>query len=674
MSSEAEAVVQRELDSLAGLIAQKRHAEADVLAHGLLERDPAHGRTWFMLGASLHGQGRAAEAVAAFRRAVAAAPQEAAAHYALGEGLMSAQQPAEAAESYRRAVALRPAHADAHFKLGNALVLLEQLAEAVHSYRRALALRPEFGEAQANLGFTLVSAGRYAEAEPALRLALNAYAGSARVHQALGVALYAQGRPAEAEASFRRVLALAPAHAEAHANLGNALRDQQRYAKAEASYRQAMACDDGYARVHFDLGGQWLMQERHADAEQSYRRALQLRPDYAEACNNLGRSIRKQGRLDEARACFEATLAIDPGFLEAYCNLAPLRSFAEGDAEPPRFEAMAPRLAELPDGARIRYWFALGKMREDLGRYDEAFEAYQAGNRLQHARFPPDEAGEQALIERLQRRFDAAFFANRSPVPSSSGGRTPIFIVGMPRSGTSLIEQILSTYPGIHGAGELVDLDEVVRAIATQAGQPEDAYPELAAALSEQELQRVGEAYRERVWRLAPQAGYITDKMMSNFLHVGLIHLMLPGAKIIHAMRDPMDSCFSCYSRLFVRNNLDYTYDLGSVGRHYVRYMQLMQHWHRVLPPGSVLDLHYEAMVADTEGQARRLLDYLGLPWDARCLAFHQNQRVVNTASAAQVRKPIYRSSVARWKRFEAHLGLLQDIVQAWRPSPVVAD
>jgi len=206
-----------------------------------------------------------------------------------------------------------------------------------------------------------------------------------------------------------------------------------------------------------------------------------------------------------------------------------------------------------------------------------------------------------------------------------------------------------------------------VHAIATKTGEQVDAYPEVVTTLSADEFHRLGETYIERIWRLAPEAERITDKMPANFLHLGMIHLMLPHARIIHAMRDPMDSCFSCYSRLFANNNLDFAYSLDTVGRYYVRYIQLMQHWHRVLPTGTVLDVRYEDMVTDTEGQARRLLDHLGLPWDERCLDFHRNKRVVKTASIAQVRKPIYRSSIARWKHFETHLSPLLDIVKDYR-------
>ena len=408
------------------------------------------------------------------------------------------------------------------------------------------------------------------------------------------------------------------------------------------------------------------LQDRFAEAEQSYRRALELKPDYVEACNNLGRSIRRQGRLDEARECFEAAMTIDPDTVETYFNLASLRTFTPEHAEPARLEKLADKVPFLKENSRIRYWFALGKMREDLGRYDDAFAAFVEGNRLKHAQISPDEAGKVALIQNVRTVFDASFMVSR-PTPVSPEQRSPIFIVGMPRSGTSLIEQILSTHPDAHGAGELPDLENILFALATDAGLPAQRYPEVAAGLSATALRQWGDAYIERVWKLAPQATHISDKMMSNFAHIGMIRLMFPNAKIIHAMRDPMDSCFSCYATLFAKNNLDFTYDLGSLGRYYQRYIELMQHWQQVLPAGSILELRYEDMVADTEGQARRLLDYLGLPWDPACLNFHENKRVVRTASAAQVRRPVYQSSVARWKHFESHLGPLLDVVKDYR-------
>jgi tetratricopeptide (TPR) repeat protein len=655
----------RDIETLIGLINQKQHAQAETLARKLTGEFPSHNVAWQALGASLRSQGRIAEAVDAQRHAVTLAPWDAVGHYVLGESLMAMKEPAQAAESYHCARSIKPDFVDAHFKLGNALAMQDRYSEAIDAYRSVLTIRPDFAEVHANLGFTLMSAGLYAEAEPHLRQALLKHPNVAPIHNALGVVLYGQKRMSEAAACFQRVVALVPNEAEGFANLGNALRELNLHAEAESAYQQSIKLNSQFARAHFDLAGLHYLQERYVEAEQGYRRALKLKPDYVEACNNLGRSIRRQGRLEEAQEYFEKAMGIDPDSVEAYFNIASLRRFKAEDPEPGRLEKLVSKVPFLHENSRIRYWFAIGKMREDLGRYDDAFTAYAEGNRLKHAQISPNEAIKIALIENVRAVFDERFFASR-PLPAASD-KSPIFIVGMPRSGTSLIEQILSSHPDIHGAGELPDLENILFALAKDAGKPGEAYPAIAARLSAEELMRLGHTYTERVWRLAPEATRITDKMMSNFAHIGMIRLMFPQAKIIHAMRDPMDSCFSCYATLFAKNNLDFAYDLGSLGRYYARYIQLMQHWQQVLPTGSILDLRYEDMVADTEGQARRLLDYLELPWDSRCLNFHENKRIVRTASAAQVRRPVYKSSVARWKHFETHLEPLLDIVKDYR-------
>ena len=580
---------------------------------------------------------------------------------AAGKSQLAQGAPAAAAHSFRQAIAQQPDCLEAHYLLGNALGAQGLLADAATSFEQALRIAPDCTAAHARLGHTRLALRQPDAAAAHFLHVLVARPDDADAHNSLGVAYRELGRLAEAEACYRRALAGQPDFAEAHNNLGNALRDQGRRDAAEACYRQALALHPHYAEPHFNLGN--LLRDRQCldEAEQSYRRALAIRPGYLMALNNLGLCLKKQGRVEEACACFEAALAIKPDFLQSLCNLAPFRTHAADDPRLRTLEAQRHQLPGLPPAGRVNYWFALGKMREDAGRHADAFAAYAEGNRAQQARFPHDEAREASLVARLRATFHADAFAY-PPVPPRSD-RTPIFIVGMPRSGTSLIEQILASHPGIHGAGELTDLHAVLHALDGSGG----AYPEIAATLSDAALQQLGAAYLERAWRHAPQASHITDKLPANFLHLGMLRRMLPQAKIIHAMRDPMDSCFSCYARLFEDGNLDFSYDLGSVGRYYVRYIELMRHWHRVLPPGSVLDLRYEAMVADTEAQARRLLDHLGLPWDARCLDFHRNPRAVRTASIAQVRKPIYRSSVARWQHFEAQLGPLLEIVRAYR-------
>ncbi len=653
------------IETLAQLVDSQRHAEAQALARTLIARFPAHGFAWKALGGSLKSQGRIAEAVAAERQAASLLPHDASAHYNLANGLMLLDEPAQAADSYRRALAIRPDYFEAHFNLGSALEAQGAWNDAIDSYRHALAIRPGFIDAHARLGHMLVAAGKHVDAIAHFLQVLAARPDDAPSHHSLGIVYRSEGRLAEAEACYRRALAIDPNYVEALTNLGNVLGAQGRLADAESSYRQALALNDGYAETHFNLGNMLRDQNRPLDAEQSYRHALKIAPRHLQALNNLGLCLKRQGRLDEARECFETAIAIRPDFVQSHCNLAPLKTYADDDPHLALFENQGHRVALLPKTGQSSYWFALGKMREDVGRYDDAFAAYALGNRCQHELFPHDEAREVALVQRLQSVFSEAFFANRAK--PTHADKAPIFIVGMPRSGTSLIEQILSTYPGVYGAGELTDLDDVVYSVEKNSGERKESYPEIIVNLSADELRRLGEIYIDRVWRYAPQAERITDKMPANFLHIGMIHLMLPQARIIHAMRDPMDSCFSCYSRLFAGNNLDFAYRLETVGRYYVRYIQMMRHWQRVLPLGTVLDVRYEDMVTDTEGQARRLLAYLGLPWDERCLAFHQNQRVVRTASVAQVRKPIYRSSMARWKHFEAHLAPLLEIVKDYR-------
>jgi len=535
--------------------------------------------------------------------------------------------------------------------------------EAVAHFRQAVALAPGLAAAQANLGLLLVAMRRPAEAEGPLRAATALMPGDAALRNALGVAQEALQRHADAEQTYRAALALDPGMADAHANLGNCLRRLGRAFEAEAHLVRAIELRPAFAVAHFNLGV--LLQER-GEAERAiaeYRRALVHRPDYIEALNNLGSSLRTQGFVDEARATFERILELSPTQLEAHCNLAPFKTYQPGDPQIEQLLSQQHRLPSLPEDGRVRYWFTLGKMLEDVGRHDESFAAYAAGNGAKRALTPWDERAHLAL----QRRIVAAFPRERlaRPVAPSAEGPVPVFIVGMPRSGTSLLEQVLATLPDVHGAGEITWLGETL----ASAGEGDAGYrfPESLAAWPDDALAALGRRHVERLRALAPTATHVVDKLPDNFMHLGLIHLMLPGARIVHAMRDPMDSCFSCYSRLFSGDNLGYTYDLGALGHYWVSYHAFMRHWHAVLPPGRILDVPYETLVSDFENQARRLVDYLGAPWDERCLGFHANRRVVRTASVAQVRRPIYRTSVARWKPYQRHLGPLLEVVGTYR-------
>ncbi len=383
----------------------------------------------------------------------------------------------------------------------------------------------------------------------------------------------------------------------------------------------------------------------------------------AEAQNNLGAVYSADGRLDEAVVCFEAAIAARPDFVSAHYNLSSLKTYEPNDPHLTALESMSSNPPEADSETGIRYYFALGKAREDIGQYDRAFAAYVEGNRKQHALIPQNEAQADDRAERVMALFDTRFFDERRQAGADE--RTPIFILGMPRSGTTLIEQILASHPAVHGAGELGDLNEVI--MGAPGAAPGSPFTDPLPALSMDDIEVLAREYLDRVWQHAPHHRYITDKSPANFFYIGMIYLMFPHSRIIHSMRDPMDSCFSCYAKLF-NETMGFAYDLECIGRFYVRYIRLMRHWHEVLPAGTILDVCYEDVVADTGKEARRMLEYIGLPWDDACLEFYKSERKVKTASVAQVRQPIYTSSLARWKRFgETHLAPLLAMVEAYR-------
>ena len=573
---------------------------------------------------------------------------------------MTTLQDAPGSDTHRAAEA---AQAQRLFEQGVAAAGRGAGDEAVAWMQKAVALRPDFAAAQANLGLLLVTLRRHAEAEAPLRVATRLMPREAGLHNALGVAQEALQRYADAEATYRTALELEPGLAEAHANLGNCLRRLGRPQDAEIHFLRAIELKPDFAVAHYNLGILLQDREEFERAIAQYRQALAWRPDYIEALNNLGSCLRVEGFVDEARATFEKILELRPLQIEAHCNLAQFKTYQPDDPHIGQLLSQQHRLPSLPEEGRVRYWFTVGKMLEDVGRHDQSFAAYAEANRAKRAVTPWDEAMHLDQQRRIIGTFSRERIASHD-VPARGEGPTPIFIVGMPRSGTSLLEQVMATLPSVHGAGEITWLPEILHAASHEARVD---FPESLAGRSTDDYQQLGRRYIERLRKLAPHATHVVDKLPDNFQHIGLIHLMFPGARIVHSMRDPMDSCFSCFSRLFIANNLGYTYDLQTVGRYWVSYHELMQHWHAAMPAGRVLDVSYEVMVSNFENQARRLVDYLGLPWDERCLGFHQNRRIVKTASVAQVRKPIYKTSVARWKAYERHLGPLLEIVQPYR-------
>jgi tetratricopeptide (TPR) repeat protein len=424
--------------------------------------------------------------------------------------------------------------------------------------------------------------------------------------------------------------------------------------EALARCDRAIAVNPGLAEAHIIRGDLLKALNRPEEALASYGRAVALSPDNAAAHDRRGLVLVELGRLTEARTAHENAIALAPRKAPFYYNLT---AVAQMTLDDPRARAMQELLQDI--GAldweeRTTLHFALAKMFADNADYKNSFAHLLAGNALKRRRVHYDESATLTANAGLRAVFTGKLMRATRGVGEPSP--IPVFVVGMPRSGSTLVEQVLCSHPQVFGAGEI---PEFINAVTEVGGGELEAlhFSAKNPEMLRDQLRQIGASYVRRITGAAPAAARIVNKMPDNFRLVGLIHLALPNARIIHIRRDPADACLSCFSRLFVGDNAPYAYDLAELGRYYLTYSALMTHWRRVLPPNVMLDVRYEDVVADIERQARRMIAHCGLEWDARCLDFYLTQRPVRTASAVQVRQPIYTTSVGLWRSYEPFLG-----------------
>lgn len=555
------------------------------------------------------------------------------------------------AEALYRAVLERDRdHVRALFNLGLVRVRQGAPEDAIGLFGDALQRQPGFAEARNALGIALRLSGRHDEALEQYARALAIKPDYAEVENNIGQTLRALGRSAEAIGHYERAIAINPDYAEAENNLGAALRALNRNEEAVTHYRRAVAAMPASAAAHNNLGVALQLVGQHEEALAESEQALTLAPDFAEAHHGRGTVLRTLGRLDEARQELVRAIALAPRKAEFYRSLAEAKRFSAGDPHCAMIEALARDMASLSEEEQIHLHFALGKIYDDLGQHERGFSHLVAGNAVKRGQIVYDEAAVLARFGATRGLFRAEVMRERAGQGDPSP--LPVFILGMPRSGTTLVEQMLASHPEVYGAGELGELERAVAALGGPDGVPAD--------IGGAELHRLGASYVEKVAALAPRALRITDKMPANFRYAGLIHLALPNARIIHLSRDPVDTCLSCFSILF-GGDQPFTYDLGELGRYYRAYQKLMAHWRAVLPAGVMLEVRYEALVGDFEQESRRIVAHCGLEWDAGCLDFHNTRRPVHTASSVQVRQPLYRSSVGRWRPQDDELRPLLD-------------
>jgi tetratricopeptide (TPR) repeat protein len=514
----------------------------------------------------------------------------------------------------------------------------------------------------------LVNSGRYADLEAKTQDLLGRYPQNGQLWKILGVALWSQGK--DALPSMQRSVELLPDDAEAHGNLGNVLRAHGQLEGAVRSHRRALELNPHYAESHNNLGS--VLQDLGflEEAAASFRRATELKPDFALAHGNLGNVLSLLNRPEECEASCRRALELNPNLTAAIVQLAEAHAgrgqFAAAEAlarraialEPDMPEASAARrIVELPLAPRreVHLRYALGKYFDDVRDYEQAFGNYRRANELARVGRPKHDQGQFSQgLDRIIQTYDTAWLRQASAAANVS--ERPVFIVGMPRSGTTLTEQILASHAVVFGAGELPFWNTAAVRYALSRGSDDDLGT----------LRGLCGEYLQLLETMSADALRVVDKMPANFLYLGLIHAVLPKAKIIHLRRHPVDTCLSIYFQNFDAKH-GYANDLDDLAHYYREYIRVMDHWRQMLPANAMLEVPYEGLVDDAEGWTRRMVEFIRLPWDANCLEFHRNARTVETSSKWQARQKIHRTSVERWRNYEEYLGPLRSLADFGR-------
>ncbi|KAA9131668.1 tetratricopeptide repeat protein [Marinihelvus fidelis] len=610
----------------ATLIKARKPAEAEQWLRRSTELAPGFAKPWSDLGRLLAETGRAREAIAALEKAVELAPGEEDAWFQLGRCRAQLGQGAEADAAFERSFALNPA-------------------------RKALALAAEHQRD-----------GRWRDAETCYRDVLRAQPDDVNALRGLAACAAHAGRPAQAEQRLRRVVALAPDWVEARLDLGRLLKEQHRLEDAITELDHAVQLAPDHHQAHFLLGSVLAPAARTHDAVAAYRRVVELRPNHAAAWLGLGHTLKTAGQQAEAINAYRECIRLKPGNGETWWSLANLKTYRLDDDDIATIEAQlaaADAGEPLDTQSRVNFEFALAKAWEDRGEIERAWPLYRAGNERQREHESYDPVRTEVLNDTLIEVFDRDGFERRAG--AGHDDPAPIFIVGLPRSGSTLLEQILCSHSQVEGTAELPYIGVISHRMGD--GRADGThYPQAIQDLDDDALAALGREYLALadIHRTQGRPRFV-DKMPNNFPAIGLIHSILPNAKIIDARRYPVDACLSGYRQLFARGQ-SFTYDMADIGEYWLEYQRMMDHWHEVLP-GRVLTVQYEDVVTDFDAQLERLLAYCELPFEPACARFWETDRPVRTASSEQVRTPLYTGSIHRWRRYAHHLDELLEVL-----------
>jgi tetratricopeptide (TPR) repeat protein len=639
------------------LVSSQSFPEADALCLKMLEEHPGDVNILGLRGAVLIKLNRLDEAESVLRDTLRIAPSFAKPHEDLGVVLLEKGDAAAAAEVLQNAVRLDPSLELAWFNLGKALAALGQGKEADAAFERSFDLNPE--RRKVARAAELQREGRLEEAEILYREVIRDYPSNVDAMRMLGRIALSLKRLPDAERLFRQAVTIAPDFVGAWLDLGRALKDQNDHLEAMACYRRVTALQPDNPQGHFMLASVLAPAGRTYEAIDSYERAVALEPEHPGALLGLGHVLKTVGRQEEAVQAYRDCIRRRPDNGGSYWSLANLKTYRLSDDDIAAMEHYV-EMDGLNDTSRVNFLFALAKAYEDRGDFGRAWEYYSTGNATQRMNEYYDPVQTETVHDQIVEVFDTGLL--RKFEGSGDPDSSPIFIVGLPRSGSTLIEQILASHSAVEGTSELPYLGRVVTSLNRNRADGIN-YPQAVRELGAEHFAALGRDYLNRAGRHRVEgARRFIDKMPNNFSTIGFLQLILPQAKIIDARRHPLDSCLSCFRQLFARGQ-SFTYDLTDIGEYFLQYERMMDHWHEVLP-GRVLTVQYEDLVRDFETNMHRLLEYCELPFEEACLRFYETDRPVRTASSEQVRQPIYTASIGFWRNYDDKLAELKEVLQ----------
>ena len=624
---------------LLGVVALQagNNAAAIDLVGKAVASKPDYAEAQYTLGGALMSQGKHAAAAACYQKAIALRPDYANAYINLGIARVTQGELDEAVAAFRRAIALAPNVAQVHNNLGSALMSQGKADAALACYRTAIALNHGSAEAHYNLGGALKELGEHADAAASYRQAIALKPGYAQAHNNLGRALRDLGKPGEAVASYQKAIALDPSSAEAHSNLGNALNDLGRPDEAIASHHKAISLRPNFAEAHTNLGFAFMKLGKRGEAVASHQTAIALKPDLATAHYNLGCALISQGMREAARACLRRAIEIEPAHFDAYYVQALVHRFRPGDPEIGKLKELLARDDPSPD-QRTRIRFALGKAHDDIGRYAEAFSYFSAANDEIAGRVNFDPTRHRKKMHEVKRAFPERRVCGGDA--SGDSEHVPVFVVGMSRSGKSLVESLLSEHEHAYGCGESQAWFNAETTVLDK--HPiRKPFPECMAFLSDDDVREIGRTYMDYLIGNSPDCRLMINTLPGNYESVGLICRALPRAKIIHCQRDPVDNCLFIYFSQYGTGH-DYSYYLRNLAEYYAEHCDLMAHWWK-LYGDRMLSVHYEDLVRNPADVGARLYEFCGLDYDP-----------------AAVRDGFKTEEIGHWKHYEPYLDTLR--------------